>query len=260
MSRRPITRFERGNRSSDARRNVRSNVRSGDRSDERRRLPHFRSRPVVSPSGAGAGPVPPPVVGGVSSWPPARRRTSARTSSSGRASRRSLAATIWAAAAGSAAPGGRISPPVTVGRPSRPGIRRTTSNARRPDSCSAVTGANSRARPRTSSAPGDSSAIEAMLVRIVWPRRSPSPPSDWVARASARPNLRPSTEMFSSALVPKRCASSTTRTCWRRLSRGDALAADGVDVVAADRASPRTGWRCRRRHPTGRRAGCRRGP
>ena len=86
--------------------------------------------------------------------PPDRRKTSAPTLSSGRASRASLAAMISAATAGSPGPGGRSIPPTAVGRPSRPGIRITTSNARSDDSCSAVTGANSRARLRTSSAPG----------------------------------------------------------------------------------------------------------
>lgn len=83
-------------------------------------------------------------------------------------------------------------PPATVGRPSPAGIRMTTSKARNADSCSPITGANSRARPRTSSEPGASSATDAAFVRIVWLRRSPSPPSDCDARTSARPNLRPS--------------------------------------------------------------------
>ena len=74
----------------------------------------------------------------------------------------------------------------------------------------------------------------AALVRTVFRSRSPRPPIDCDARARARPNLRPSTAILPSARVSKRCASSTMRTCCRRLVARGPLATGGVDQAAAD--------------------------
>jgi 2-keto-3-deoxy-L-fuconate dehydrogenase len=61
------------------------------------------------------------------------------------------------------------------------------------------------------------------IVRLI---RSPNPPSDGEASASARPNFRPSTEVFSTARVPNRCAYGATKAAVIGLTK--AVAADFI--------------------------------